>query len=145
MCLFFQWIDGADKFDPRYLFLDDCWRGRHSWEHFERWVPPLPNLPPMTAKEKHLAAVRRLEEPPLRDCGDRAVINPEYTLKFVCPNKHEVQSVCFEMLSYMCSCTNVTLFRCFQWRSAISRSGCMVLRTNGRNNCQTLRKRRKKG
>ena len=68
----------------------------------------------MTAKEKHLAVVRRLEEPPLCDCRDRAMINPENTLEFVCPNKHEeVQSVCVEMLSYTCSCTIVTLFRCF--------------------------------
>ena len=60
-----------------------------------------PNPPPMTAKEKHLAAVRRLEEPPLCECGDRAVINPENTLKFVYPNKHEVYL--FKCLAlYMC-------------------------------------------
>ena len=67
---------------------------RHPREHFERWVPPPPNPPPMTAKEKHLAAVRRLEEPSMYDCGDRAVINPENTLEFVCPNKHEVSAKC---------------------------------------------------
>ena len=50
--------------------------------------------PPMTAKEKHLVAFRRLEEPPLCDCGDRAVISPENTLEFVCPNKHEVSAKC---------------------------------------------------
>ena len=55
---------------------------------------PPPNPPPMTAKEKHLAAVRRLEDPPLCECGDRAVINPENTLEFVCPNKHEVSGKC---------------------------------------------------
>ena len=53
-----------------------------------------PNPPLMTAKEKHLAAVRRLEEPPLCDCGDRAMINPENTLEFVCPNKPEVSEKC---------------------------------------------------
>ena len=53
-----------------------------------------PNPPPMMAKEKHLAVVRRLEEPPLCDCGDRAMINPENTLEFVCPNKHEVSAKC---------------------------------------------------
>ena len=53
-----------------------------------------PNPPPMTAKEKHLTVVRRLEKPPLCDCGDRAVINPENTLEFVCPNKHEVSAKC---------------------------------------------------
>ena len=53
-----------------------------------------PNPPPMTAKEKHLAIVRRVEEPPLCDDGDRAVINPENTLEFVCPNKHDVRAKC---------------------------------------------------
>ena len=53
-----------------------------------------PNPPPMMAKEKHLAAVRRLEEPPLCDCGDQTVINLENTLEFVCPNKHEVSAKC---------------------------------------------------
>jgi hypothetical protein len=54
--LFFQWIDGPDKFDPRYLLFDD-WRGHHQREHFERWVPPPPNPPPITKDEKHLATV----------------------------------------------------------------------------------------
>ena len=40
-----------------------------------------------------------------------------------------MQNVCVEILSYTCSCTNVTLFMCFQWRSVISKSGCTVLRT----------------
>ena len=53
-----------------------------------------PNPPAMTAKEKHLAVVRRLDEPPLYDCGDRAVINSENTLEFVCSNKHEVSAKC---------------------------------------------------
>ena len=48
----------------------------------------------MTAKEKHLAVVRRLEEHPLYDCGDRAVINSENTLEFVCLNKQEVSAKC---------------------------------------------------
>ena len=56
----------------------------------------------MMAKEEHLAIVRRLEEPPLCDCGDRAVINPDNTLEFMCPNKHEVQNVFVQKLSYMC-------------------------------------------
>ena len=53
-----------------------------------------PNPSPMTAKEKHLAVVRRLEEHPLCEYGDRAMINPENTLEFVCPNKHEVSGKC---------------------------------------------------
>ena len=61
-----------------------------------------PNPPAMTAKEKHLAVVRRLEEPTLCDCGDRAMINPKNTLEFVCPNKHEV--------SAKCMCLNLELY-----------------------------------
>ena len=63
----------------------------------------------MTAKEKHLAAVKQLEEPPLCECGDRAVINPENTLEFVCPNKHEVSEkcICLNLYLYRCACTNV--------------------------------------
>ena len=53
-----------------------------------------PNPPPMTAKEKHLAAVRRLEEPSLCEYGDQAMINPENTLEFMCPNKHKVSGKC---------------------------------------------------
>ena len=53
-----------------------------------------PNSPAMTAKEKHLAVVRRLEEPPLCDCEDRAVINPENMLEFMCPNKREISGQC---------------------------------------------------
>ena len=68
-----------------------------------------PNPLPMTAKEKHLAAVRRLEEPPLCECGDRAVINPKNMLEFVCPNKHEVSGkcICLNVYLYMCAYTNV--------------------------------------
>ena len=63
----------------------------------------------MMAKEKHLAVVRRLEEPPLCECGDRVVINPKNTLEFVCPNKHEVSGkcICLNVYLYMCACTNV--------------------------------------
>ena len=53
-----------------------------------------PNPPPMMAKEKHLAAVRRLEKPPLCECRDRVVINPENMLEFECPNKREVSEKC---------------------------------------------------
>jgi len=68
-----------------------------------------PNPPPMTAKEKHLATVKRLKKPPLCECGDRAVINPENMLEFVCPNKHEVSEkcICLNVYLYMCACTNV--------------------------------------
>ena len=48
-------------------------------------------IPP---SERSLAVVRRLEEPPLCECGDRAVINPQNTLEFMCPNKHEVSGKC---------------------------------------------------
>ena len=63
----------------------------------------------MKAKEKHLAVVRQLEEPPLCEYGDRVVINPENTLEFVCSNKHEVSGkcICLNIYLYMCVCTNV--------------------------------------
>ena len=60
--------------------------------------------PPMTAKEKHLATVRRLEKPPLCHCGDLAVINPDNTLEFVCPNKHEVSGKCIYLNIYLYVC-----------------------------------------
>ena len=94
MCFFFQWIDGTDKFDPRYLlFRRLVWRETSTLSTSSGGFHP-PNPPPMTTKEKQLAVVRRLEEPPLCDCRDRAVINPENTLEFVCPNKHEVSAKC---------------------------------------------------
>ena len=105
-----------------------------------------PNPPPMTAKEKHLAAVRRLKESPLCECGDRAVINPENTFEFVCPNKHEVSGkcICLNVYLYMCACTNVFSCSVMDLRSAISMSGSTVLRINGWSH-QRQRKRRKKG
>jgi hypothetical protein len=63
-----------------------------------------PNHPPMTFKEKHLSVVRRLEKSRLCECGDRAMINPENTLEFACPNKHEVSGKCI--------CLNVYLYMC---------------------------------
>ena len=68
----------------------------------------------MMAKEKHIAAVRQLEESPLCDCRDRVMINPENTLEFVCPNKYEVNGkyICLIVYVYRCACTNVSSFRC---------------------------------
>ena len=105
-----------------------------------------PNPPPMMAKEKHIATVRRLEEPPLCECGDRAVINSENTLEFVCPNKHEVSGkcICLNVYLYMCACTNVFSCSVMDLQGVISMSGSTVLRINGRSH-QRQRKRRKKG
>ena len=61
----------------------------------------------MMAKEKHLAAVRRLEEPSLCECGDRAVINPENTLEFVSEQTRSGKCICLNVYLYMCACTNV--------------------------------------
>ena len=100
----------------------------------------------MMAKEKHLAVVRRLEEPPLCDCGDRAVINPKNTLEFVCPNKHEVsrKCICLNVYLYIYACTNLFSCSIMDLQSAVSMSGSIVLRINGRSH-QRQRKRRKKG
>jgi hypothetical protein len=37
-------------------------------DHFHRWVPPPPDPAPMS-KEKELAIAKRLESPPLCECG----------------------------------------------------------------------------
>jgi hypothetical protein len=84
--VFFQWVDGPDKFDPRYLLFANWLCGRRSHERFKRWVPPPPNLPPMTDAEKGVATERRLESPPRCDCGDRDVINEDTAKYFVCPD-----------------------------------------------------------
>ena len=100
----------------------------------------------MKAKEKHLAVVRQLEEPPLCEYGDRVVINPENTLEFVCPNKHEVSGkyIFLNVYLYMCACTNVFSCSVMDLRSVVSMSGSTDLRINGRSH-QRQRKRRKKG
>ena len=99
----------------------------------------------MMAKEKHLAVVRRLEEPPLCECGDRAMINPQNMLEFVYPNKHEVSGkyICLNVYLYTCACTNVFSCSVMDLRSVVSKSGSTVLRINGRSR-QRQRKRRKR-
>jgi hypothetical protein len=68
--VFFQWINGPDKFDHRYLFFANWLCGRTSHERFKRWVPPSPNPPPTTDAEE-VATERRIDSPPRCDCGDR--------------------------------------------------------------------------
>jgi hypothetical protein len=50
--MFFQWIDGPDKFDPRCILFAKWLCGRNSHEHFKRWVTPPPNPPSMMDEEK---------------------------------------------------------------------------------------------
>jgi hypothetical protein len=85
-CFFFQWINGPDKFDHRYLLFAKWLCGRTSHERFKRWVAPPPNPPPMMDEEKDVAIERRTELPPRCDCGDRAVIDEDTAKHFVCPN-----------------------------------------------------------
>jgi hypothetical protein len=61
--VFFQWIDGPDKFDHRYLLFANWLCGRSSHEHFKRWMPPPSNSPPMTDEGKDVAIERRLVSP----------------------------------------------------------------------------------
>jgi hypothetical protein len=91
-CFFFQWIDGPDKFDPRYLLFDNWLSGKNTRERFKHWVPPPPNPPPMTDEEKNIATERRLESPPRCDCGDRAMICEDTAKYFVCPNSNYVSA-----------------------------------------------------
>ena len=107
----------------------------------------LPLTPPlMTSKEKHLATVRRLEEPPLCECRDRAMINHVNTLEFVCPNKHEVgeKYICLNVYLYMCACTNVFSRSVMDLRSVVSMSGSTVLRINGRSHQKAKKKEERK-
>ena len=89
-------------------------------------------IPP---SERSLAVVRRLEEPPLCECGDRAVINPENTLEFMCPNKHKVSEkcICLNVYLYMCTCTNIFSYSVMDLRSVVSISDSTVLRINGQS------------
>ncbi len=90
MCIFFQWIDGPEAFDPQiFLFLND--RNKSSpLRFFKRWVPPPPNPPPMTDEEKDEASTRRVCNPPTCKCGYRAELvnlppGLDYTPFFRCP------------------------------------------------------------
>jgi hypothetical protein len=83
---FFQWIDGPDKFDPRYLLFANWLCGSSSHERFKRWVPPPLNPPPMTDAEKEVATERRVESSPRYDCGDPAVNDEDTAKYFVCSN-----------------------------------------------------------
>ena len=68
-CMFFQWIDGPDKFDPRIRLFPHDKDETKPLNEFKRWVPPPPNPPPMTNEEKQAAACIRMENPPLCYCG----------------------------------------------------------------------------
>jgi hypothetical protein len=71
---FLQWIDKLDKFDPRISLFPYVSHVLKSYHEFQRWVPPPPNPPPMTYEEKQLAAIERVKNPPLCDCGVRAYL-----------------------------------------------------------------------
>jgi hypothetical protein len=88
----FQWIDGPNKFDPRYLLFANWLCGSTSHERFKRWVPPSLNPPPMMDVEKDVATEIRMDSPPRCDCGDRAVIDEDTAKHFVCPNIDYVSS-----------------------------------------------------
>ena len=49
-CMFFQWIDGPDKFDPRIRLFSYDKDETKPLNEFKRWVPPPPNPPPMTMR-----------------------------------------------------------------------------------------------
>jgi hypothetical protein len=46
----------------------------------------------MTDEEKNKAASKQLDNPPLCDCGDPAVLAPRVLLEFECGNKNEVSA-----------------------------------------------------
>ena len=68
-CMFFQWIDGPDKFDPRIRLFPYDKDETKPLNEFKRWVPPPPNPPPMTDEEKQVTTCIRVENPPFCYCG----------------------------------------------------------------------------
>uniref|UniRef100_K3XXZ8 GRF-type domain-containing protein n=1 Tax=Setaria italica TaxID=4555 RepID=K3XXZ8_SETIT len=77
-CDFFQWIDGPDKYDPRFRLFPYHSTELKPYHQFRRWVPPPPNPPRMTDEEKQEAACRHVRDPPMCKCGVPA--------KLMCPN-----------------------------------------------------------
>ena len=55
-----------------------------------------------------------------------------------------MQSVCVEMLSYICSCTNVFSYSVMDLRSVVSMSGSTVLRINGRSHQRQKEKKKER-
>ena len=73
--------------------------------HFKEWLygpkNKWPEEPPKAKQKKKEMLIYKA--PPVKcDYEDRAMINSENTLEFVCPNKHEV--------SAKCMCWNVELY-----------------------------------
>ena len=96
-CLFFQWIDGPDKFDHRIRLFPYYRSESWAYNEFRRWIPPPPNPPPMTEEEKHEAAIYRVNNPPKCHCGVRAKLQrpnigvpPKFTPFFRCSLKTRV-------------------------------------------------------
>jgi hypothetical protein len=90
MYRFFQWIDGPEIFDPQILLFPYDGNESSPLHSFKRWVPPLPNPPPMIDEEKDEASTYRVCNPPACKCGYHAeLVNPpaglDYTLFFHCP------------------------------------------------------------
>jgi hypothetical protein len=82
-------IDGPQTFDINILLFPYDRNESYPFRSFECWVPPSPNLPPMTDTEKDKASVRHVCNPPACKCGYRAeLVNPptglDYTLFFHC-------------------------------------------------------------
>jgi hypothetical protein len=74
--LFFQWIDGSDKFDPRYLLLNTGGEGDGPKISSSVGFHLPPNPPPMMDEEKAKATNEPLEKASLCDCGDLTVLPP---------------------------------------------------------------------
>ena len=69
MCYFFQWIDGPEMYDPRILKVKRFTQYSKPYDKFVRWVPPPPNPPKLTYKEKSDLRGKRVADPPLCNCG----------------------------------------------------------------------------
>ena len=118
-CMFFQWIDGPDKFDPRIRLFPYDKDETKPLNEFKRWVPPPPNPPPMTNEEKQAAACIRVENPPLCYCGHPCKLQhpnlelpKKFTPFFRCKLTTHVRffSNCFELVSHDLIFNRVSLY-----------------------------------
>jgi hypothetical protein len=72
MCRFFQWIDRPEVFNINIILFPYDRNESSPFRSFKRWVPPPPNLLPMTDVEKDEVSARHVRNPLACNCGYRA-------------------------------------------------------------------------
>jgi hypothetical protein len=89
MCRFFQWIDRPEVLNINIILFSYDRNEFSPFRSFKRWVPPPPNLLPMTDVEKDEVSARHVRNPLACNCGYHAeLVNPpaglDYTPFFHC-------------------------------------------------------------